>query len=96
MPDGTEDTFNVRREGNRFIYGRWVIDAELDASKPASLRVVNTRYNAVFDYGDGNVEIDGKQYVRKEQGSSVLYDLIDGEWIIHEMSDYEPQITGKE
>lgn len=96
LPDGTEDTFNVRREGNRFIYGRWVIDAELDASKPASLRVVNTRYNAVFDYGDGNVEIDGKQYVRKEQGSSVLYDLIDGEWIIHEMSDYEPQITGKE
>ena len=96
LPDGTEDTFNVRRDGNRFIYGRWVIEAEMDASKPASLRVVNTRCNAVFDYGAGDVEIDGKKYVRKEPGSSVLYDLIDGEWIIHEMSDVEPQLTGKE
>lgn len=96
MPDGTEETFNIRRDGNKFIYGRWVIRAELDPSKPASLNIVNTRYNAVFDYSEGEtVEIDGKSYERKEKGSSVLYDLIDGEWIIHEMSDYEPQITGK-
>ena len=95
MPDGTEDTLNVRRDRNRFIYGRWVIEAEMDASKPASLRVENTRFGTVFDYGDGDVEIGDKVYQRHEQGSSVLYDMIDGEWIIHEMSDSAPQITGR-
>ena len=95
LPDGTEDTLNVRRDRNRFIYGRWVIEAEMDASKPASLRVENTRFGTVFDYGDGDVEIGDKVYQRHEQGSSVLYDMIDGEWIIHEMSDSAPQITGR-
>ncbi len=95
LPDGTEDTLNVRRDKNRFIYGHWVIEAEMDASKPASLRVENTRFGTVFDYGGGDVEIGDKVYQRHEQGSSVLYDMIDGEWIIHEMSDSAPQITGR-
>ena len=48
-----------------------------------------------FSFISKNVEIGDKVYQRHEQGSSVLYDMIDGEWIIHEMSDSAPQITGR-
>ena len=64
-------------------------------------RGLHDRINLTGSFCLGNcehgvsLEIDGKIYERKEKGSSVLYDLIDGEWVIHEMSDYEPQITGK-
>lgn len=95
LPDGSEAEKKVYRKGNSFTYERWQIDAEMDPSKPAAISIVNTRNNATFNMGYGNVEIDGKTYKRHEEGSSVLYDNIDGEWIIHEMSDYEPQPTGK-
>ena len=55
---------------------------------------VNTRNNATFSLGNDDVQIGGTTYKRLEKGSSVLYDKIDGEWLVHEMSDYEPQFTG--
>ena len=94
QPDGSETVYNVKRDGDKFVCGPWVIHAGLDTSKPAYLTILNERYNVVFNYGNGDVRIGDKTYIRKERGSSVLYDLIDGEWVVHEMSDYEPQITG--
>ena len=93
QPDEQKE-LNVNRKGNIFSCEKWNIEAELDPSKPASLRIVNTRNNATFSLGNGNVKICDTTYQRLEEGSSVLYDNIDGEWLVHEMSDYEPLITG--
>lgn len=93
LPDGQKMSELIRK-GNTFTCGRWKIQAELDPSQPASLQVVNTRNNATFSLGNDDVQIGGTTYKRLEKGSSVLYDKIDGEWLVHEMSDYEPQFTG--
>ena len=93
QPDEQKE-LNVNRKGNIFSCEKWNIEAELDPSKPASLRIVNTRNNATFSLGNGDVKICDTTYQRLEEGSSVLYDNIDGEWLVHEMSDYEPLITG--
>ena len=95
QPDG-EKEIKVNRKGNVFNCERWNIEAELDPAKPAAIRIVNTRNNATFSLGNDDVEISGTSYKRLEKGSSVLYDNIDGEWLVHEMSDYDPQITGAE
>ena len=93
LPDGQKMSELIRK-GNTFTCGRWKIQAELDPTQPASLQVVNTRNNATFSLGNDDVQIGGTTYKRLEKGSSVLYDKIDGEWLVHEMSDYEPQFTG--
>lgn len=95
LPDG-QKMAELIRKGNTFTCGRWKIQAELDPTQPASLQVVNTRNNATFSLGNNDVQIGGTTYKRLEKGSSVLYDKIDGEWLVHEMSDYEPQFTGAE
>ena len=93
QPDGQKE-LKVYRKGNAFTCERWNIEAELDPAKPAALRIVNTRNNATFSLGNDDVEIGEATYKRLEKGSSVLFDKIDGEWLVHEMSDCEPQITG--
>ena len=93
-PDGNKEKVVSRKGTNTFNCERWKIEAELDPTKPASLRVFNDRNNATFSLGEGNVDINGATYKRLESGSSVLFDKIDGEWLVHEMSDYEPQFTG--
>lgn len=93
-PDGNKEKVISRKGTNTFHCERWKIEAELDPTQPASLRVFNDRNNATFSLGDGDVDINGTTYKRLESGSSVLFDKIDGEWLVHEMSDYEPQFTG--
>ena len=93
MPDGNKEKV-LSRKGNVFTCERWKIEAELDPAKPASLKIFNDRNNATFSLGDGDIEIGNTTYKRLEQGSSVLFDKIDGEWLVHEMSDYQPQFTG--
>ena len=93
QPDGQKE-LKVNRKGNMFNCERWNIKAELDPAKPAALQIVNTKNNATFSLGNNDVKIGDTTYKRLEKGSSVLYDNIDGEWLVHEMSDYEPQITG--
>lgn len=93
-PDGNKEKVISRKGTDTFHCERWKIEAELDPTQPASLRVFNDRNNATFSLGDGDVDINGTTYKRLESGSSVLFDKIDGEWLVHEMSDYEPQFTG--
>ena len=93
-PDGSETVYDVTRDGDKFVCGPWVIHAGLNVSKPAYLTIVNERRGVVFSYGNGDVKIGDTTYSRRERGSSVLYDLIGGEWKVQEMTDVEPQITG--
>lgn len=92
QPDGTPIS-NLTRKGNNFHIGSWEITAELDAAKPADILIRNIHNKVVFSLGNQNIKIDGTDYQRKK-GSSLLYDEIDGKWIVCEMSDLEPQPTG--
>ena len=92
-PDGNK-VKTLSHKGNIFTCERWKIEAELDPSKPASLKVFNDRNNVTFSLGEGDVDINGTIYKRLENGSSVLFDKIDGEWLVHEISDCQPQFTG--
>lgn len=77
---------------NDFVAGKWKIRAQLDASQPAELLIRDPKEGTLFSLGNKNLKIEGKEY-KREQGTSVLYDIMDGEWTIHEMSDHEPQPT---
>lgn len=92
QPDGTSAR-KLSRNGNLFRIGSWEITAELDATKPADLLIRNSKNKAVFSFGEQNLQIEGTDYQR-EKGSSLLYDMIDGEQVVHEMTDHEPQATG--
>lgn len=95
LPDGSDGEKKTYRKGNNFTYERWKIVAEMDPSKPASISIVNTRNNATFHLGEEDVKVDGNSYSRLEDGSAVLYDCVDGEWMFQEVSDSEPLPTGK-
>lgn len=92
QPDGTPVS-KLTRKGNNFRIGSWEITAELDAAKPADILIRNTDNKAVFSLSNHNILIKGTNYQR-EKGSSLLYDEIDGEWTICEVSDRQPQPTG--
>lgn len=92
QPDGTPVS-KLTRKGNNFRIGSWEITAELDAAKPADILIRNTDNKAVFSLSNHNILIKGTNYQR-EKGSSLLYDEIDGEWSIREVSDRQPQPTG--
>lgn len=92
QPDG-KPLRKLTRDGNSFRMDPWRITAQLDPSKPAELFIRNAKNEAVFSLGNKNLKIEGGDY-KREQGSSVLYDVIDGAWTIHEMTDTEPQATG--
>ena len=92
QPDG-KPLRKLTRDGNSFRMDPWRITAQLDPSKPAELFIRNAKNEAVFSLGNKNLKIEGGDY-KREQGSSVLYDVMDGAWTIHEMTDTEPQVTG--
>ena len=92
QPDG-KPLRKLTRDGNNFRMDPWRITVQLDPSKPAELFIRNAKNEAVFSLGNKNLKIEGGDY-KREQGSSVLYDVIDGAWTIHEMTDTEPQATG--
>lgn len=85
---------DVTRTGNRFRCGDWMIEAELDSKRPASLYIHDNRSKATFSYGKKALEAPGKVYRCKQPCASVLYDRIDGKWEIREMTDCKRQRTG--
>ena len=93
QPDGTSIA-EVLREGNRFTCGDWTIEAELNAAKPAGLIIKHATNKAAFGYGNAPVQADGKKLMHKTEGSSLLYDLVDGKWQVQEMTDREGLRTG--
>lgn len=88
-------TVEIVRGNNRFQCGEWVIEAELNAKKPASLSIHNTSNKAVFSYGKQNLKIGGQSYSSKAKGNSVLFDQVDGKWETQEMGDQRIQSMGK-
>lgn len=92
QPDG-KATKKLTREGNNFRLGSWAINVELDPDKEPHLHIRNAKTGVIFNYGNKVLNVEGMEYQR-EKGSSVLYDEIDGEWVIHEMPDYDPKATG--
>ena len=86
----------VERNGSRFRCGDWVIEAELSAKRPASLRIQNESNGAAFSYGVGKISIGGNDYTCRQDDASVLYDQVNGKWQTQEMSDCPLQLTGEE
>lgn len=66
---------------NLLHIGNWTIEAELNARRPASLHIKDSRSGATFSYD--------------KPESSSLYDLINGQWQTMEMKDRPLMPTGK-
>lgn len=81
--------------GSSFHCGDWVIKAELNVNRPASLYIHNTINETTFSYGNKKTKINGKSYLCEKSDASVLYDRIDGEWKTQEMSDQKIQTIGE-
>lgn len=75
-------------KGDSLECGNWVIKAELNADKPASLVVYNKELCSMLNVGNDDFNFNGVNYHRSEP-SSLLYDWIDGEWQMQEMKDYK-------
>lgn len=84
----------VNRNGNTLTFGKWTVEAELDASQPAALQVSHTDIPVLFSYGNNNPLLDGESFPRHYNGSSLLYDAApSGEYRITEQEDYLPSST---
>lgn len=79
---------------NSFLCGDWIIEAELNAERPASLYIRNKASQVTFSYGKKATIINGKEYECQDKHSSVLYDCFNGTWGIKEMKDREALPTG--
>lgn len=85
----------IIRTDSRFACGDWIIEAELNAERPASLHIGNSRSKATFSYGKKRIMLNGQEYQCSKADASVLYDRIGGEWKTEEMSDRQVQTMGK-
>lgn len=92
---GTAHATAIVRSGNSFRCGDWTIEAELNAKRPASLYIHHDKTQATFSYGKDKPMIKGEVYRCKNKQASLLYDVLDGEWQIKEMTDKDILPTGK-
>ena len=83
----------IRREGDTFEIGEWTVTASLDPASVPCLEVHHRTEPVVFSYGNEPVTINGADYERQTEGSSVLYDETDGACQVMEMSDRLPIST---
>lgn len=51
-----EDVWQVN---NRFTLGDWIVEAEMAADKPATIKISNKTTGTVFDYGSVELQLDG-------------------------------------
>ncbi len=98
QPDGAKP-LNVIHDKNGnpndfVLAGKWKLRAQLDPSQPAELLIRDPKTGVLFSLGNKTLQIEGEDY-KREPGTSVLFDVMDGKWTIHEMSDIEPMPTGK-
>jgi len=92
-PDGSFELVNKNNDGN-YIVGNWNINAEMNASKPANIKVWNNDNTATLVSG-GNLVKDGKTYEGKYFSSSKLVEMIDGKEVFKEVADEIPEAIGK-
>lgn len=84
----------IVRSGNRFQCGDWMIDAELNSKKPATLYIHHPRNGATFGYGKKEIPTGKELHSCTDERNSVLYDKIEGKWQVQEMQDRKPMVTG--
>lgn len=89
--DGRVD--EIWQVNNRFTFGDWQVEAELSADKPAAITISNKTIDAIFDYGNTEVMINGVPYKRQQENSSVLYDNVRGTKQTQEIADKPIQST---
>ena len=92
--DGNQ-AVEIVKDGNKLQCDDWIIEAELDSGRPASLYIRNTRNQAAFSYGIKKPDMNGVPYSCKEKDASVLFDRINGKWEIQEMGNQRVQRMGK-
>ncbi len=88
-PDGSFQPININKVKGVYTVGNWNISAEMDASKPASIKAWNADRTRMLVSG-GKLESKGKSYEGKEIGSAKLLEVIDGKSIFQEVSDELP------
>lgn len=90
MPENADDFLPIIGSNGQYEIGGWKINANLDESASSSITISNEEKQTLFSYGDGNVTFNGKEYIRKQQRSSVLYDSV---YDFQEMADRKAMST---
>lgn len=83
----------VWRANNEFIVGDWSISAEMDGDKPAFISIRNGKTGTEFSYGCDAPVVGGEPYVRRYEGSAVLYDKVKGSPEVQEVGDRPLYVT---
>lgn len=91
-PDGSEAKV-VSRSGNEFSVGAYSLKLEMDASRPAEIVVTSSESSAVFSYSAENPVLDGREFLRRNAYSALLYDENNGKYSVNEMMDFIPAMT---
>jgi hypothetical protein len=88
-PDGSFQPININKVKGVYTLGNWNISAEIDASKPASIKAWNEDGTRML-VSVGKLESKGKSYEGKEIGSAKLLEVVDGKSIFQEVLDELP------
>ena len=79
--------------GGDIFCGDWKISVSLQDIGIEYLQVCNAANGAVYSYGSDNPVLGGSEYMRMYNQSSILYDVVDGEFRISESYDESPIYT---
>lgn len=70
--------------------GNWTITAELDASKPAAMKIVNSRTSTGLSFGNDDFMIEKTEYRRAYAGSTIIVDKENKTLRATELTDITP------
>ncbi|MBT4822122.1 MAG: DUF4962 domain-containing protein [Lentisphaerae bacterium] len=76
--------------GNGVRAGDWVISAELDPGKPASLAARTIDGSAGLSSGSQQIRINGEAYFSSPEGSSLIVEATEGERLVRQTVDVPP------
>ncbi len=79
VQDNSDKADEVVRKGSTFSFGNWIVEAEMDASKPAAISIRNISNEVEFNYS--------------ENGASSLHDMAGGKWTDMNMTDRKALTT---
>ncbi|MBK8510640.1 MAG: hypothetical protein IPL56_00040 [Saprospiraceae bacterium] len=90
-PDGSFEKIVPGSHTGLFAVGDWKVDAALDASKPASIKVWNDKTGAGL-VSNGPLMSRGKAFNGKQSESSKLFEVIDNNEKFQEVVDEVPRV----
>ena len=88
-PDGSFKPLKINKVNGVFTIGHWNITAEMDAAKPALIKVWNEDQSAGL-VSAGSIVHQGKTFAGKDPGSSKLLEIINGKPMLQEAKDEIP------